>query len=647
MKPKKEVIKTKEDASKWLSNLGLAVSGTKEELLTRISGYQKWPKLVEKLKSRTKRYFKFKCSMDPTSIPPPSACWDVKESKYPVISQDIMEHYLSFKKEGNKGQVEKAHRMLQSRKIISVKTLEDQGAKYVKAMIQKSYGSESRPAVILFFNNLPTNAHCNCPVGASGLCCHIIALLLFLKHYKDTGEKIFRLTCTEQLQKWHKRTTKGSIPMMALAKLKLRSAKKKKRISAADSDNSRNKRNVPEIISKMQEKLKNFVPVTEHVYSVLSKSALGRKSSVGQHLLFKNKVNSLSDHQYLGQYSNEISLKKQKIELKSEVIDKKIEQMLSGKPDDFILNPDVNKIKPEDIILQDTLNIELQEFKSLYETDPDYIYLEKNIHEQSSGEISIDICFREAPIPYSTNHIDLVQNTPEWQEARKFRITGSRISSLLGLHGEKKFVSCWDIVRGGKTERSLKGITNIERGHYYEKDGIQFFQQISKATAESCGFYIHPTNPRFGASPDALGPDGILIEMKTRTDNAESPLESMSSYPNYYLQCQLQMECTGAHTCILVSYLPEKETANFFAVKRDQVLMNIIMDVCMSILNNEPLVDWYEGDDLIRNIGLQLLNKPLNFNVIKPLTRYIKDQCKSKIQRLNFVDEIDLQVNRL
>ena len=107
------------------------------------------------------------------------------------------------------------------------------------------------------------------------------------------------------------------------------------------------------------------------------------------------------------------------------------------------------------------------------------------------------------------------------------------------------------------------------------------------------------------------------------------------------------MECTGAHTCILVSYLPEKETANFFAVKRDKVLMNIIMNVCMSILNNEPLVDWYEGDDTIRNIGLQLLNKQLNFNVIKLLTKFIKEQCKNKIQRVNFVDEIDLQLARV
>ena len=88
--------------------------------------------------------------------------------------------------------------------------------------------------------------------------------------------------------------------------------------------------------------------------------------------------------------------------------------MISGKPDEYIFKPDVNKIKPEDIISQNILEIEFQEFKSVYTNDSDYIDMENNIHRQSSGEINIDICFREAPIPYSTNHIDLVQNTAEW-----------------------------------------------------------------------------------------------------------------------------------------------------------------------------------------------------------------------------------------
>ena len=259
--------------------------------------------------------------------------------------------------------------MLKSRKVVSVKTLETQGAKYVKAMIRKSYGNMTRPVVILFFNNAPTNAHCNCPIGSCGLCCHVIALLLFLKHYKDTKEKILQLICTEQLQKWHKRTSKGSIPTMALAKLKLRSATRKKKISPADPDNPYNKRNVTKMIEQINKKLKNFIPVTEHAYSVLSKSEIGRKSSCGQHLLFKFKVNALADHQYLGQYTEEIFSKKQNIEAKSELIEKRILQLYGN---ETISCPVQNKIKIEDIILQNCLNIDIVDFKSEYRKDANY-----------------------------------------------------------------------------------------------------------------------------------------------------------------------------------------------------------------------------------------------------------------------------------
>ena len=101
-----------------------------------------------------------------------------------------------------------AFRMLQSRKIVSIKTITEHNISYVKAMIKKSYGTQIRPAVILFQDSMPQKAHCSCPVGLSGLCCHVLALLLFLKHYYDTKEKLLGLTCTEQLQKWHRRSKK-------------------------------------------------------------------------------------------------------------------------------------------------------------------------------------------------------------------------------------------------------------------------------------------------------------------------------------------------------------------------------------------------------------------------------------------------------
>ena len=106
--------------------------------------------------------------------------------------------------------------MLQSRKIASVKTLRDNSGIYIIGMTKKSCGTTVRPVVINFQGNGPCKATSRYPVGLSGVCCHILALLLYLKHYTDTKEKILELTCTQRLQKWHRRQKKGSIPIVLL-----------------------------------------------------------------------------------------------------------------------------------------------------------------------------------------------------------------------------------------------------------------------------------------------------------------------------------------------------------------------------------------------------------------------------------------------
>ena len=126
---------------------------------------------------------------------------------------------------------------LTGRKIVTVKALTDfslPDTLFVRGLIKKSYEEQIRPAVILFKNNFPQIAYGECLVGVSGICCHVLALLLFLKHFYETKEKILSLTCTEQLQKWHCRSKKGSIPIVPLRQIKLTSAhfgskKKKKR----------------------------------------------------------------------------------------------------------------------------------------------------------------------------------------------------------------------------------------------------------------------------------------------------------------------------------------------------------------------------------------------------------------------------------
>ena len=140
---------------------------------------------------------------------------------------------------------------------------------------------------------MPCKATCRCPVGLSGVCCHLLALLLCLKRYTDTKKKLVELTCTQQLQKWHCSSKKGSIPMVSLNEIKPKSASMRKKeykikISPADPNSSSFfKRNVPSIIANLKEKFKQEKPLETHIHSVLMNFSVGRSSSVGLHLDYK------------------------------------------------------------------------------------------------------------------------------------------------------------------------------------------------------------------------------------------------------------------------------------------------------------------------------------------------------------------------
>lgn len=98
------------------------------------------------------------------------------------------------------------------------------------------------------------------------------------------------------------------------------------------------------------------------------------------------------------------------------------------------------------------------------------------------------------------------------------------------MYRKKKFTEIWDVVLNGKQDKDLSRNENVKWGHLQEQDSI--FWKFYKSTIKTCRFFVHPKNNWYRASPDALGPYGILIEVKTRAINCSSPLKSLDSYPN-------------------------------------------------------------------------------------------------------------------
>ena len=62
-------------------------------------------------------------------------------------------------------------------------------------------------------------------------------------------------------------------------------------------------------------------------------------------------------------------------------------------------------------------------------------------------------------------------------------------------------------------------IRNFEWGHNHEDTAVKHFEKVSGSTASKCGFFIHPNDPKYGASPDAICTGPFLLKSKPQQRN--------------------------------------------------------------------------------------------------------------------------------
>ena len=148
----------KESLKQYCKELGLKVAGEKQELVEKLAPLMKSTELFEKKVHRISQNFTFSASLDASEVPPISANWKIigknEDLNVPVVNENTIRDYQKAKYAGKKGQYRNAHLMFYSRRIISVKTIDQEihsKCSFVKANFLKSYtGSISRPVTIMF-----------------------------------------------------------------------------------------------------------------------------------------------------------------------------------------------------------------------------------------------------------------------------------------------------------------------------------------------------------------------------------------------------------------------------------------------------------------------------------------------------------------
>lgn len=107
------------------------------------------------------------------------------------------------------------------------------------------------------------------------------------------------------------------------------------------------------------------------------------------------------------------------------------------------------------------------------------------------------------------------QCSKDWKALRVGVITASKVPSLLGFHGIKEYDSAWFAIKNKLDESVLNPkrsrLPNFIRGKKEEGNALLQFCHDSSLNITQCGFYKHPTDQRFGASPNGVSIGTIVF----------------------------------------------------------------------------------------------------------------------------------------
>ncbi|OPB29553.1 lambda exonuclease family protein [Bartonella sp. WD12.1] len=156
------------------------------------------------------------------------------------------------------------------------------------------------------------------------------------------------------------------------------------------------------------------------------------------------------------------------------------------------------------------------------------------------------------------------QRTPEWFRARLGKVTASNIDSIVDKTSKGSPTSKYEnykikLIAERLTDKAILSYETpaMRWGNEHEDSAIEEYSFIYDTNVTRCGFIPHPTIEMAGASPDGLIGDEGLIEVKCPQETTHTRfLLSGEIKPEYILQMQFQMACTGRKWCDFVSFNP-------------------------------------------------------------------------------------------
>ncbi len=179
------------------------------------------------------------------------------------------------------------------------------------------------------------------------------------------------------------------------------------------------------------------------------------------------------------------------------------------------------------------------------------------------------------------------QGTQEWFQQRYGNASASRIKDVIAKTKSGYSASRENYMTELVLERFgvfKEPFTNkaIEWGTEQEPFARAVYEQDKGVFVDQCGYILHPTIEKSGASPDGLIGEVGLLEIKCPDTKTHFEYLLDEKPPSQYLpQMAWQMACTGRQWCDFVSYDPRApQGLEYFNVRymRDDEYIRMLED---------------------------------------------------------------------
>ncbi len=236
--------------------------------------------------------------------------------------------------------------------------------------------------------------------------------------------------------------------------------------------------------------------------------------------------------------------------------------------------------------------------------------------------------------------IEQLQRTSAWFEARKGRVTASKVGAILGLdpHRNRDDVMRAMVRETLGEEREFTGNVATEWGTQMETEALAHFELETGLEVAPAPFV--PCEDWAGASPDGYIDESTLLEIKCpysrRDATSADDFLSIDEQPHYEAQIQMQLYATGRDKCYFFQFAPGAtrlevvEKRYSWLVQEMNLLRDFYADYLKELKKPEkhlaPLVQQITTPE-----ALELLRK---YDVLQEIQKGAKDQAEKIKARL-------------